>query len=130
MKLLSAWPKRITALIGVVILLLMVMDLNNRMVHMYRLRGERDAVLAQVQALEAAETKLDLQISYAKSDDIVSQWAREQNWMQREGDFVIALIGSGDPPPEKITQPFNCRWVARDKRNSKYSVLFFKEGAL
>ncbi len=26
------------------------------------------------------------------SDDIVDEWARSQNWMQKEGDFVIALI--------------------------------------
>ena len=62
--------------------------------------------LARVQSLEAVEAELDLQIAYAKSDDIVAQWAREQNWMQREGDFVIALLGSGDPPPEQITEPY------------------------
>lgn len=106
MKLLRGWPKRIMALVGMIILLVMVMDLNARMVHMYRLRGERDKAVVRVQELEAIEADLDLQIAYAKSDDIIAQWAREQNWMQREGDFVIALIGTGDPPPEAITEPF------------------------
>jgi len=106
MKFLRGWPKRIMTLVGMIILLVMVMDLNARMVHMYRLRGERDKELARVEELETTEAELDLKIEYAKSDDIVAQWAREQNWMQREGDFVIALIGTGDPPPEVITEPF------------------------
>jgi len=106
MKFWRAWSKRITAIVGVIIMLIMVMDLNSRMVHMYQLRGERERALSRVQALESVEDELDQQIAYAKSDDIVAQWAREQNWMQQEGDFVIALLGSGDPPPEEITEPY------------------------
>ena len=106
MKFWRIWSRRLITFTGIVVLLIIVMDLNSRMVHMYRLRGERDSELATVEELEAIEANLDLQIAYAKSEDIVTQWAREQNWMQQEGDFIIALLPSGEPPPEEITQSF------------------------
>ena len=104
MKLMQATWKRITKIGGIILLLIMVMDLNSRMVHMYSLRGEMEAEYARVQELEAIEAELDEKIAYANSDDIVVQWAREQNWMQQEGDFVIALIPTGDRPPEEMTE--------------------------
>lgn len=106
MKLWRTWSKRVFTIVGIIFLLVMVMDLNSRMVHMYRLRGERDSELTRVEELEVVEAELDLQIAYANSTDIVAQWAREQNWMQQKGDFVIALVSSGAPPPEEITESF------------------------
>ncbi len=106
MKFWRVWSRRIITFVGIVLLLVMVMDLNSRMVHMYRLQGERDAEQARVEELEAIEADLELQIAYANSEDIVTQWAREQNLMQEEGDFIIALLPNGDPPPEEITQPY------------------------
>ena len=92
MKFLKSWSKRIVVLAGVVILLLLVMDLNSRMVHMLQLRGERDAELAKVDALFAEEAALDKKIEYAQSDEIVAEWARNQNMMQQEGDYVVVVI--------------------------------------
>ena len=106
MDFLRKWSKRVVTIVGIILLLVMVMDLNSRMVHMYRLRGERDSELAKVEELEAIEADLDLQIAYANSEDIVTQWAREQNLMQQEGDFIIALLPNGDPPPEQITESY------------------------
>jgi hypothetical protein len=71
---------------------------------MYRLQGEMESEHARVVELEAAESELNEKIAYASSDDIVVQWAREQNWMQQEGDFVIALIPSGNQAPESVTE--------------------------
>ena len=106
MKMLQASWKRIVKIGGIILLLVMVMNLNSRMVHMYRLQGEMEAEYARVLELGAAEAELDEKIAYASSDDIVAQWAREQNWMQQDGDFVIALIPTGDQPPEEMTELF------------------------
>ncbi|MCB2179893.1 hypothetical protein KQH54_02095 [bacterium] len=106
MKFLKAWGKRILVIGGVFVLLLFVMDLNSRMVHMLQLRGERDAELAKVNELLAQEADLDQKIEYAQSDEIVDEWARNQNMMQQDGDYVVVIIPTGDPieEPEPVTQ--------------------------
>jgi len=104
MKFFRSWLNRIFVLGGVLVLLLLVMDLNSRMVHMVQLRGEMEAELAKVNELKAVEAVLDDQIAYSESDDIVEKWARQENWMQKEGDFVIMLVPSGELPQEMFVQ--------------------------
>ena len=104
MEILKVWRRRVTLVIGLAVVVMVVMHLNSRMLEKVQLQGERDAVLVRVEELQAIEAELDRQIAYAISDDIVDQWAREQNWMQREGDFVIALLGNGEPPPHEMTE--------------------------
>lgn len=104
MKVFRSWFNRIIVLVGFLVLLLFVMDLNSRMVHMVQLRGEMEAELAKVNELKAVEAGLDEQIAYAESDGIVEKWARQDNWMQKQGDFVIVLVPSGEPPPETVTE--------------------------
>lgn len=104
MKVIQSWFNRVGILIGVVLLLIFVMHLNSRMVHMVQLRGEMETVLAKVNGLRAIEAELDEQISYAESADIVEKWARQENWMQKDGDYLIVLIPSGDPAPEPASE--------------------------
>ena len=111
MKLFRSWFNRIVVLAGVLLLLLFVMDMNSRMVHMVQLRGEMEAELARVNELKAIEAVLDQQIAYAESDEIVEKWARQENWMQKDGDFVIVLIAEGEMPPETVSE------VAAPKQN-------------
>jgi len=103
MKFIKSWWKRILIFGGVIVLLLFVMDLNSRMVHMLQLRGERDKELEKVNELLAVEADLDKKIEYAQSDEIVAEWARNQNMMQQEGDFVVVVIPKGDPLVEPET---------------------------
>ncbi|MEJ2758211.1 MAG: hypothetical protein P8046_06975 [Anaerolineales bacterium] len=98
-------------------MLLLVMDLNSRMVHMLQLRGERDAELEKVNELLVEEAALDKKIEYAQSDEIVAEWARNQNMMQQEGDFVVVVIPNGEPlvEPETLVQepePNRSNWDA------------------
>ena len=104
MKFFRSWLNRIFVLGGVLVLLVLVMDLNSRMVHMVQLRAEMEAELVKVNELKAIESVLDEQIAYAESGDIVEKWARQENWMQKEGDFVIMLIPSGEAPAESFEQ--------------------------
>ena len=97
MSVIKSWSKRIVVLVGIIILLLMVMDLNSRMVHMLQLRGERDTELAKVDELLAVEADLDKKIEYAQSDEMVAEWARNQNMMQQEGDYIVVVIPNGEP---------------------------------
>ena len=103
MNVFRSWFNRIIVLGGVLLLLVFVMDLNSRMVHLIQLRGEMETELAKVEELQAVEALLDQQIAYAESDEIVEKWARQENWMQKDGDFIIVLIPSGEPPPETAT---------------------------
>lgn len=104
MNVFKSWFKRILVMGGVFVLLLLVMDLNSRMVHMLQLRGERDAELAKVNDLLAKEADLDKKIEYALSDEIVEEWARNQNMMQQEGDFVVVVLPKGEPLEDPMPQ--------------------------
>ena len=95
MKVLNAWVKRIFLIIGVGFMLILVMDLNNRMVHMIQLRGEMEAELEKNIELSMTLEDLESEISYAKSDDYAVEWARQQNLMMLDGDTVVVLISDG-----------------------------------
>jgi hypothetical protein len=104
MKVFRSWFNRIIVLVGFLVLMLFVMDLNSRMVHMIQLRGEMETELAKVNELKTIEAALDKQIAYAESNGIVEMWARQENRMQKQGDFVIVLLPSGEPQPETVTE--------------------------
>ncbi|MEJ2484822.1 MAG: hypothetical protein P8Y68_03705 [Anaerolineales bacterium] len=104
MKVFRSWFNRIIVLVGFLVLMLFVMDLNSRMVHMIQLRGEMETELAKVNELKTIEAALDKQIAYAESNGIVEKWARQENRMQKQGDFVIVLLPSGEPQPETVTE--------------------------
>jgi len=107
MKFLRILDKRILWAGVIVVLILLMMDFNNRMSELLRLEAEKDVVSTQVIALEQTEQTLRTQIAYATSDLAVEQWAREQGRMAREGEFpIIPLPPAGyTPEPEPIVAP-------------------------
>jgi len=95
MKIISAWLKRLIMFGGIFVVLLLVMDLNNRMVHMIQLRGELEAEQERLAELQAIKTDLDRKIDEANSEDAVAAWARQENWLQKDGDFVVVIVPDG-----------------------------------
>jgi len=107
MKFLRILDKRILWAGVIVVLILLMMDFNNRMSELLRLESEKDVVSTQVSALQQTEQTLRTQIAYATSDLAVEQWAREQGRMSREGEFpIIPLPPAGyTPEPELVSVP-------------------------
>ena len=117
MKSLTAWLKRVIMFGGIFVVLLLVMDLNNRMVHMIQLRGELEAEQVRLAELEAIKANLDRKIDEANSDEAVAAWARQENWLQKDGDFVVVIVPDGsfeveeEAPAETTTEEYD-NWDA------------------
>ena len=89
-------------IIGLAVLTLLVMDFNNRMAELSRLRDKKDEVAAEATQLVNTQVQLETQIAFATSQGAVEEWAYEEGHMVREGEnLVIPLEYPGFTP--KVT---------------------------
>jgi cell division protein FtsB len=91
--------KRILWAGALVVLILLMMDFNNRLGEMLRLNQERQEVGVQVTQLVATQEYLKTQIAYATSAVAVQGWAREEGRMIQPGDIPIVPVA----PPGSVT---------------------------
>ena len=92
--------KIILAAAGLVLLVFLIMDLNQRL-DMKNGLAEQVATV-RIEATHVMETQVALvtQVAYAGSDDAVAQWALE-NGQVKEGETLIRLIpGEGSVPSQ------------------------------
>ena len=88
--------------IGLIVLVLLVMDFNNRMAGSRRLSDKREEVAAEATNLVQTQVYLETQLAYATSEAAVNEWAYEEGHMVREGEnLVIPLEYPGFTP--KVT---------------------------
>ncbi|MBI3160019.1 MAG: hypothetical protein HYZ26_10515 [Chloroflexi bacterium] len=92
--------KRILAGLGLLLLFLMVMDFNNRMADLTRLRAQREVEQAELDRLQGTQSVLLTAIAYATSEPAVEEWAREQGHYVRPGDFPIVPLAAAGFTPE------------------------------
>jgi len=83
------------------ILVMLVIEFNNRANDLHRLEEERRLVEARLIEQEGTKVALITQIAYATSDQAVVEWAREAAKMKQPGDQVVVLI----PPEEGAPTP-------------------------
>ena len=88
-QLMKIWIKRISIVIGLVILLLLVTDFNSRMAELTRLRAQHEIETQRLAELKAENEILKAELTYASSDLAVEAWAREQGRLVRKGDYPI-----------------------------------------
>lgn len=96
----STLKRRIYLVVGLFILIVMVLDFNNRIADLTRLRAQSEAENNQLIAMQSTESYLETQIAYATSEAAVEGWAREGHFDQ-PGDFPVIPI----PDPEFTPQP-------------------------
>ena len=88
--------KRFYVIIAVLVLVLLLMNFNQRMVLLSKLRGQEKVLVEEYANLQATQSALETQIAYANSDAAVEEWAREEGHMVQSGDVPIVLLpGSG-----------------------------------
>jgi cell division protein FtsB len=87
--------KRILWVLVLAVLIVLMMDFNNRVSELLRLNAQKDVVSTSVYGLERTEAMLKTQIAYATSGVAVEQWAREEGGLSRQGDFPIVPISPG-----------------------------------
>lgn len=87
--------RRITAFLGIFILILAVIEFNMRLEELNRLNDQRDEVRAIATQAMQTQMALHTQVAYAGSTAAVNEWART------EGHYVQA----GDQPVIPVSQP-------------------------
>ena len=96
-------------LIGFAILVLLVMDFNNRMAELRRLTAEKEVISARVTSLVETQTSLETQVTYATSEAAVYYWAYNFAHLGKEGDVLVVPIqveGSlPQPTPTPVVTP-------------------------
>ncbi|HQK43298.1 MAG TPA: septum formation initiator family protein, partial [Anaerolineaceae bacterium] len=83
--------RRVLLVIGVVVLVFMMMDFNNRMVRSLKLEKQERQLQTRVAALIQTKQRLEADIAYANSDRAVEEWAREEAKLIKEGDVPIII---------------------------------------
>ena len=84
--------KRFYVIIAVLVLVLLLMNFNQRMVLLSKLRGQEKVLVEEYANLQATQSALETQIAYANSDAAVEEWAREEGHMVQSGDVPIVLL--------------------------------------
>ena len=92
--------RRAAVFAGILILIAVIMDFNNRLDDLNRLQ-KQDSIL-QAQATQGIQTQIALQAqaTYAASDQAVQDWARQEGGYSQPGDQIVFPVGSkGDAAP-------------------------------
>jgi cell division protein FtsB len=97
--------RRVAAIAGVLILVLVIVDFNARLEKLDRLN--RQAEITRAEATNAAWTMiaLETQVAYAESDQIVDEQARSEGHMIQEGDQPVIILGDEGEPPSENPEP-------------------------
>jgi cell division protein FtsB len=96
--------KRVIVVALVVILVLLLMDFNQRMVLLTKMRSQEEVLEQEYSQLQSTRDALETQIAFANSDLAVEKWAREEGGMVQEGDIPIILLPPSDPVPTKAPE--------------------------
>jgi hypothetical protein len=92
-------------LVGFAILVLLVMDFNNRMAELRRLTAEKEVVSARVTSLVETQTSLETQVAYATSEAAVYYWAYNFAHLGKEGDVIVVPIQVEGAQPQPTPTP-------------------------
>src|SRR4030065_2616086 len=105
MKRLGKGWKPALILIGFAVLVLLVMDFNNRMAELRRLTAEKEVVSARVTSLVQTQASLETQVAYATSEAAVYYWAYNFEHLGWEGDVLVVPIQAEGNLPQPTPTP-------------------------
>ena len=89
----------------IVVLVVLMMDFNNRMSNMIQLNQMESILETKLSGLEATRLVVEDQIAYATSDRALEEWAREKDRLIAEGDHPIILMPPSDYTPGPTAAP-------------------------
>jgi hypothetical protein len=92
-------------LIGFAVLVLLVMDFNNRMAELRRLTAEKEVVSARVTSLVQTQASLETQVAYATSEAAVYYWAYNFEHLGEAGDVLVVPIQVEGSQPQPTPTP-------------------------
>ena len=100
----TGW-KPVLIIVGFVLLVLLVMDFNNRMAELRRLTAEKDDVSARVTSLVETQISLETQVAFATSEAAVYYWAYNFQHLGKEGDVLVVPIQPEGSVPQTTPTP-------------------------
>ena len=104
MRMFRAWGRRVLLVIGLMVLIFMVMDLNTRIARLTQLRAQMEYEQKKLDDLKLEQAELEIKIDYATSDAAVEKWAREEGHMKKAGDIVIVPLPDSSYEPEPVVE--------------------------
>jgi cell division protein FtsB len=115
--------KRIIVVILAIIAFFLLIDFNQRMGLLIRLRGQERVLIDKYSQLESTRSALETAIAYSESDEAVEKWAREEAGMIQPGDIPIVLLPPSTPAaPEPLVQE---RFIEEVHKWQIWQELFF-----
>jgi hypothetical protein len=100
----NSWKPALIVL-GFAVLVLLVMDFNNRMAELRRLTAEKNDVSARVTSLVETQLSLETQVAYATSEAAVYYWAYNFQHLGKEGDVLVVPIQPEGSLPQPTPTP-------------------------
>jgi hypothetical protein len=100
----NSWKPALIVL-GFAVLVLLVMDFNNRMAELRRLTVEKHDVSARVTSLVETQVSLETQVAYATSEAAVYYWAYNFQHLGKEGDVLVVPIQPEGSLPQPTATP-------------------------
>ena len=95
--------KRVIVAALVIVLVLLLMDFNQRMVLLSKLRGQEKELTQRYAQLESTRDALKTKLAYVQSNEAAERWAREEAGMIQEGDIPIVLLPPSNTTPTAPT---------------------------
>jgi hypothetical protein len=96
--------RRVFAIAGILVLVLMVIDFNRRIETLNSLN--KQAAEVRVRATHSMQTMIALQtsVAYAGSTAAVEDWARSEGHYVQEGDQPVVPLGQPGSQPLQVTE--------------------------
>ena len=115
--------KRVILVVVAVVLVLLLVDFNQRMTLLTRLRRQEKDLTERYAQLESTRMALETELIYTQSDEAVERWAREDAMMIQPGDIPIILLPPADPiPMQRTSEPVIIEEI---KKWEIWQALFF-----
>ncbi len=90
---------------GLIVLVVMVIDFNQRMSELDRLTTQLDAVRAEGTDVMQTQVALVTKVAYASSTQAVEDWAYQDGHWVREGEKPIGLVPAAGASPTPFPPP-------------------------
>ena len=97
--------RRIAVFAGILFLILVIIDFNNRLESLNRLQKQDGVLQAQVTQGMQTHAALEVQATYAASDQAVQDWAREEGRYAQPGDQSVIPVGKDGGAPVQEFEP-------------------------
>ena len=97
--------RRVTVIIGMIMLVFIVLEFNRRLEELTLLNKQNEFVQTQATQSMQTQTALQTQVAYAGSTNAVEEWARTDGHYVQDGDLPVVPIGQPGAAPIEMSAP-------------------------